>query len=154
MGYGYSNTSVMQFVNALPPPQQGSTGSGALRGMGSIASGAFAASEIMSAGRQRQRSYAAQVQQLQDQDRVQQRQSRRLVSGQRAAFGASGVLQSGTAAAVENQALTDMVLNNARILKGIRAIRKQASQDRKNTRKAATGAVVGGAFNAITMGVV
>lgn len=146
------NTSVNQYINALPYPQQGSSGAGALRSMGTVAGGLFSISDIMSAGRQRQRDYRAQIENLARAGRAQERQDRRVVSQQRAAFGAAGVLQRGTAAAAEQSSLTDLVLNNARVLKGISNIRERARRDRRATRRAVTNAAIGTAFSAVTLG--
>lgn len=147
------NTSINQYLQALPYPQQPPSGGGSLKAAGSVAGGIFTISELMGQSRQRQRDYRRQIGNLARAGRQQERQDRRLVSAQTAAFGGAGVLQEGTPAAVEGQALTDLVLNNARVLKGISNVRQRAREDRRATRKAVTNVAIGTAFSAASMGV-
>lgn len=118
-----------------------------------LASGALSSRGRAKARRARRRQLFQQIEQLQALNRKQLEQSRRLRSSQRAAFGAAGVKSTtGTARQVQEQTLQDAVLDQERILRGVRAIREQIRREHRGAQAIDTSLFFAESLRGITGG--
>jgi len=101
-------------------------------GVGQIFGASFEKKAATKARRARRRQAEAQIEQLLDQNKQQMAQSRQVAGRQRASFGAAGVRSNtGTAQAAQNFEFAQSILNQSRILKGVKNIREGIKSERR-----------------------
>jgi hypothetical protein len=115
---------------------------------GAALANAFDQAGLAASRRARRAQYRQRIEQLLDANTQQREESSRLSGRQRAAFGAAGVRSTtGTARAVQEETLEDAILNQNRILKGVRALREQIRREHREGKRQKSAATIGTIVN-------